>query len=77
MNKTFPQRWPVFRRVEEVLGWHEVIAEDLGYGTGSVRELVRKADLTSDPRDMIRRLTARYGCVDGDGQSVDSRSTMV
>ncbi|MCI9120191.1 MAG: 4-alpha-glucanotransferase [Oscillibacter sp.] len=31
----------LFRRVEEVLGWHEVIAEDLGYVTDSVRQLVR------------------------------------
>ena len=31
----------LFRRVEEALGWHEVIAEDLGYVTDSVRELVR------------------------------------
>ena len=31
----------LFRRVEQVLGWHEVIAEDLGYVTDSVRQLVR------------------------------------
>ena len=31
----------LFRRVEECLGWHEVIAEDLGYVTDSVRQLVR------------------------------------
>lgn len=33
----------LFRRVEEVLGWHEVIAEDLGYVTDSVRQLVRES----------------------------------
>lgn len=31
----------LFRRVEQCLGWHEVIAEDLGYVTDSVRRLVR------------------------------------
>ena len=31
----------LFRRVEEQLGWHEVIAEDLGYVTDSVRQLVK------------------------------------
>ena len=31
----------LFRRAEEVLGWHEVIAEDLGFVTDSVRQLVR------------------------------------
>lgn len=31
----------LFRRVEQCLGWHEVIAEDLGYVTDSVRQLVR------------------------------------
>ncbi len=31
----------LFRRVEERLGWHEVIAEDLGYVTDSVRRLVK------------------------------------
>lgn len=33
----------LFRVVEERLGWHEVIAEDLGYVTESVRELVRNS----------------------------------
>ena len=33
----------LFRRVEQVLGWHEVIAEDLGYVTDSVRHLVRES----------------------------------
>ena len=33
----------LFRRVEQVLGWHEVIAEDLGYVTDSVRQLVRES----------------------------------
>ena len=31
----------LFRAVEANLGWHEVIAEDLGYVTDSVRQLVR------------------------------------
>ncbi len=31
----------LFRTVREELGWHEVIAEDLGYVTDSVRQLVR------------------------------------
>ena len=31
----------LFRTVERRLGWHEVIAEDLGYVTDSVRKLVR------------------------------------
>jgi len=31
----------LFRTVEEKLGWHEVIAEDLGYVTDTVRQLVR------------------------------------
>ena len=31
----------LFRTVEANLGWHEVIAEDLGYVTNSVRQLVR------------------------------------
>lgn len=31
----------LFRCVEENLGWHEVIAEDLGFVTDSVRQLVR------------------------------------
>lgn len=31
----------LFRRVEQCLGWHEVIAEDLGYVTDSVRQMVR------------------------------------
>ena len=31
----------LFRAVEQNLGWHEVIAEDLGYVTDSVRQLVR------------------------------------
>lgn len=30
----------LFRTVEQKLGWHEVIAEDLGYVTDSVRQLV-------------------------------------
>ena len=30
----------LFRRVEQCLGWHPVIAEDLGYVTDSVRRLV-------------------------------------
>ena len=33
----------LFRRVEQVLGWHEVIAEDLGYVTDSVRWLVQES----------------------------------
>lgn len=33
----------LFRRVEQVLGWHEVIAEDLGYVTDSVRRLVQES----------------------------------
>ncbi len=33
----------LFRRVEQCLGWHEVIAEDLGYVTDSVRRLVRES----------------------------------
>ena len=31
----------LFRTAEQNLGWHEVIAEDLGYVTDSVRQLVR------------------------------------
>ena len=31
----------LFRCVEQNLGWHEVIAEDLGYVTDSVRQLVK------------------------------------
>ena len=31
----------LFRRAEETLGWHEVIAEDIGFVTDSVRQLVR------------------------------------
>ncbi len=31
----------LFRCVEQNLGWHEVIAEDLGYVTDSVRQMVR------------------------------------
>ena len=31
----------LFRTVEQKLGWHEVIAEDLGYMTDSVRQLVK------------------------------------
>ena len=31
----------LFRCVEQNLGWHEIIAEDLGYVTDSVRKLVR------------------------------------
>lgn len=33
----------LFRCIEQNLGWHEVIAEDLGYMTDSVRELVRES----------------------------------
>ena len=33
----------LFRCIEQNLGWHEVIAEDLGYVTDSVRELVRQS----------------------------------
>ena len=33
----------LFRCVEQRLGWHEVIAEDLGYVTDSVRQLVRES----------------------------------
>ncbi len=33
----------LFRAVEQRLGWHEVIAEDLGYVTDSVRRLVRES----------------------------------
>lgn len=33
----------LFRRVEQVLGWKEIIAEDLGYVTDSVRQLVRES----------------------------------
>ncbi|MBQ2924971.1 MAG: 4-alpha-glucanotransferase, partial [Anaerotignum sp.] len=33
----------LFRCVEQNLGWHEVIAEDLGYVTDSVRQLVRES----------------------------------
>lgn len=33
----------LFRTVERKLGWHEVIAEDLGYVTDSVRQLVRES----------------------------------
>lgn len=33
----------LFRRVEQRLGWHEVIAEDLGYVTDSVRHLVAQS----------------------------------
>ncbi|MBP3312426.1 MAG: 4-alpha-glucanotransferase [Butyricicoccus sp.] len=33
----------LFRCVEQNLGWHEVIAEDLGYVTDSVRRLVRES----------------------------------
>ena len=33
----------LFRCVEQNLGWHEVIAEDLGYMTDSVRQLVRES----------------------------------
>ena len=31
----------LFRAIEENLGWHEVIAEDLGYVTDTVRQLVK------------------------------------
>ncbi len=30
----------LFRKVEQVLAWKQVIAEDLGYVTDSVRQLV-------------------------------------
>ena len=30
----------LFRKVEQALGWKQVIAEDLGYVTDSVRQLV-------------------------------------
>ena len=33
----------LFRAVERSLGWHEVIAEDLGYVTDTVRQLVRES----------------------------------
>ncbi len=33
----------LFRKMEECLGWHEVIAEDLGYVTDSVRQLVAES----------------------------------
>lgn len=33
----------LFRCMEQRLGWHQVIAEDLGYVTDSVRELVRES----------------------------------
>ena len=33
----------LFRAVERSLGWHEVIAEDLGYMTDSVRQLVKES----------------------------------
>ena len=33
----------LFRTIERNLGWHEVIAEDLGYVTDSVRQLVRES----------------------------------
>lgn len=33
----------LFRRVEEALGWKQVIAEDLGYVTDSVRQLVQES----------------------------------
>ena len=33
----------LFRCVERNLGWHEIIAEDLGYVTDTVRELVRES----------------------------------
>ena len=33
----------LFRAVERNLGWHEVIAEDLGYMTDSVRQLVKES----------------------------------
>ena len=33
----------LFRLAEEKLGWHEVIAEDLGYVTDSVRQMVRES----------------------------------
>jgi len=32
----------LFRCIEQNLGWHEIIAEDLGYVTDSVRNLVRE-----------------------------------
>ena len=33
----------LFRKVEQALGWKQVIAEDLGYVTDSVREMVRES----------------------------------
>lgn len=33
----------LFRQIERELGWHEVIAEDLGFVTDSVRQLVRES----------------------------------
>ena len=33
----------LFRKVEQALGWKQVIAEDLGYVTDSVRELIRES----------------------------------
>ncbi len=33
----------LFRCIEQRLGWHEVIAEDLGYVTDSVRRLVQES----------------------------------
>ncbi|MCI8756271.1 MAG: 4-alpha-glucanotransferase [Oscillospiraceae bacterium] len=33
----------LFRHIEKYLGWHEVIAEDLGYVTDSVRKLVQES----------------------------------
>ena len=38
----------LFRRVEQVLGWKEIIAEDLGYVTDSVRQLVRESGFPGD-----------------------------
>jgi len=37
----------LFRQAEKILGWHEVIAEDLGYVTDSVRRMVRDSGFLS------------------------------
>ena len=37
----------LFRQAEKVLGWHEVIAEDLGYVTDSVRQMVHDSGFPS------------------------------
>lgn len=58
----------LFRRVEQVLGWHEVIAEDLGYVTDSVRRLVQESgfpgmkvlEFAFDSREPSNYLPHRY-----------------